>query len=608
MANVNQRIIDEYNQAQTLDALQRARRQMGAEIAAQDPAYFQPNIADAGQPMYSLDQRINDIYTGSNILASDNRVTGKVARTLNDMGVPLAAIEPAMGLLQFTPVGTAEGLYDSYTAAPEVVRNIREGEYGRAAGNAATVGLGLLDAGMSALPIAKPVVNAARGVNTRGLTSDALYAGRSLLEGDLGGVRDAFTPSRPAVGLSADAPIENPMIVQHNTTEAGLDVYDRLGGAPMPSIAVSRVSDPLTQYGDISLLLSPEQIAPSRRMTVWPSDAYTGRQPKADFQLSDMNAVADAMSSDPNLRNFSDIRYWTQALDNDWRDMNETMKTVQYGIQNNVSNPQDFNSIFDYANDVRRKLGYDTTPVDEMIGMRAYGDPEMKLYPRDPYTPSGNRRRPLDYNLENVMKRMKQDRAFEAASEQGGHLGGGFVRAAVADPFKSIADIQARRGLLVPEDAMSDVKATWNSTVENTIEDLADKYFDGSWTRASEYFQDLAAGNSTSWANPPQGTREAAMDALRSLRAEAANMPTNYFEAKPKDALNISDFQGAIVPESASQAIEILNRNNVQNILTYGSPEERVALFRQYPQLMFSAAGGVGILGGMLSQQQEGQM
>jgi hypothetical protein len=206
MANVNQRIIDEYNQAQTLDALQRARRQMGAEIAAQDPAYFQPNIADAGQPMYSLDQRINDIYTGSNILASDNRVTGKVARTLNDMGVPLAAIEPAMGLLQFTPVGTAEGLYDSYTAAPEVVRNIREGEYGRAAGNAATVGLGLLDAGMSALPIAKPVVNAARGVNTRGLTSDAMYAGRSLLEGDLGGVRDAFTPSRAPRGLGADAP------------------------------------------------------------------------------------------------------------------------------------------------------------------------------------------------------------------------------------------------------------------------------------------------------------------------------------------------------------------------------------------------------------------
>jgi hypothetical protein len=458
------------------------------------------------------------------------------------------------------------------------------------------------------LNMSMPVDDATRAA-LRNVASDAQYAGRSLLEGDLGGVRDAFTPSREAVSLSAASPNipRNPMLVQHNTTEAGLGVYDKLGGAPMPSIAIARADEPLLQYGDISLLLSPDQIAPSRRMTVWPADAYTGRQPKADFQLTNMSDAIDAMKADPNLSNFRDIGYWNQALDNDWRDMDETMKTVQYGIQNNVSNPSDFTSIFDYANDVRRKLGYDTEPVDQMVGMRAYGDPEMKLWPRDLYTASGNRRKPSDYTLQSVMQRMKQDKAYDAATE-GGSQGAGFIRAAVIDPFRSIADIQASRGLLAPEAAMADVKDQWSSTVDNVIEDLADKYFNGRWTTAMEYLQDTAAGRSTSWANASADARSATMDALRGLRQEVTGLPTHYFEAKPKDALSISDFQGAIVPENATQALEILRNNNVQNVLTYGSDEERKALFQRFPQLMFSTAAGAGILGAALQQDQGGQM
>jgi hypothetical protein len=81
---------------------------------------------------------------------------------------------------------------------------------------------------MSALPIAKPVVNAARGVDTRGLTSDALYAGRSLLEGDLGGVRDAFTPSRAPRGLGADAPIDTSYRMTHQPVGPDSEIPIRL--------------------------------------------------------------------------------------------------------------------------------------------------------------------------------------------------------------------------------------------------------------------------------------------------------------------------------------------------------------------------------------------
>lgn len=206
MTNINQRIIDEYNQAQTLAALQQARRQLGSEIAAQDPSYFGVNIADTGQPMYPLDNRINDIYTGADILASDNRVTGYVARTLNDMGVPLAGIAPTMDMLDFTPVGTAEGLYDTYTAAPNVVRDLRDGNYSGAARNAAVAGLGLLDAAASAAPFLKPVTNVVRGVDTGKLAADAIGTGRAISRGDAEMLAEIFSRGGTPESLSAASP------------------------------------------------------------------------------------------------------------------------------------------------------------------------------------------------------------------------------------------------------------------------------------------------------------------------------------------------------------------------------------------------------------------
>lgn len=206
MTNINQRIIDEYNQAQTLAALQQARRQLGSEIAAQDPSYFGVNIAETGQPMYPLDNRINDIYTGANILASDNRVTGYVARKLNDMGVPLAGIAPTMDMLDFTPVGTAEGLYDTYAAAPNVVRDLRDGNYSGAAQNAAIAGLGLLDAAASAAPFLKPVTNVVRGVDTGKLAADAIGTGRALSRGDAEMLAEIFSRGGTPESLSAASP------------------------------------------------------------------------------------------------------------------------------------------------------------------------------------------------------------------------------------------------------------------------------------------------------------------------------------------------------------------------------------------------------------------
>ena len=52
--------------------------------------------------------------------------------------------------------------------------------------------------------------------------------------------------------------------------------------------------------------------------------------------------------------------------------------------------------------------------------------------------------------------------------------------------------------------------------------------------------------------------------AARGLLAEARDLPTGYFEAKPKRAMSLDEFSGAVVPEGGSEEVlRILGRNRV---------------------------------------------
>lgn len=55
-------------------------------------------------------------------------------------------------------------------------------------------------------------------------------------------------------------PPEIPMIAHHNTNLPGIIAADELGGIPMPSVAISRADAPMGEFGDISLLLRPDQV------------------------------------------------------------------------------------------------------------------------------------------------------------------------------------------------------------------------------------------------------------------------------------------------------------------------------------------------------------
>lgn len=380
--------------------------------------------------------------------------------------------------------------------------------------------------------------------------------------------------------------VDDPMFGHHNTSAKGVEVASGLGGIPMPSMAISKAAHPLENFGDITLMAQPGMVTPSRDTNVWPADTYTGRQPRGDEEFSDPKSIKRAMQADPNFGHMRDITYWHDATSG-VTDADEKMKTAQLGVARGVD-PKQHASFFDYISDVRRQLGYEAYKNDHMPGLRAYGDIKRVLYPKDAFSASGNRKKPVDYTLENVMKRMKG--AAEAGSE-GFNYGPGNFRAIHTPKFLNMGDIKSDRGLIIPNEQMKPIKSQFENAYSGLVEKLVQatgrKGF-RAYDEAADALTDISKGRKHDWFGdvPPELVAQ-----VRELGRHASKMPTEYFEAKSKRAIPLSSFPAALVPKSDPESARRLTEAGVKKVMTYGSPEERVAMYRSQPDLMFKNGG-----------------
>lgn len=76
------------------------------------------------------------------------------------------------------------------------------------------------------------------------------------------------------------------LIALHNLNESKLLAALRLGGFPMPSIAVTRIDIPHTNFGDITLVMDRRSVDPraNRRNAVYSADAWTPTFPVVEYQ------------------------------------------------------------------------------------------------------------------------------------------------------------------------------------------------------------------------------------------------------------------------------------------------------------------------------------
>jgi hypothetical protein len=91
----------------------------------------------------------------------------------------------------------------------------------------------------------------------------------------------------PNTGALYQAAVPN-MIVQHNLTSANLLHADKIRGLAVPSVAISSVEAPLTNFGEITLLGDVDMIDPRKDSAskVFNADVYSPRYPTLRYKIA----------------------------------------------------------------------------------------------------------------------------------------------------------------------------------------------------------------------------------------------------------------------------------------------------------------------------------
>lgn len=349
------------------------------------------------------------------------------------------------------------------------------------------------------------------------------------------------------------------LMVTHNISGRGILHAARMGGLPFASVAVTRQSNPLYGFGEVTLIGNRDYIDPkgANKAKVFGSDIYSPRYPSVSYEYDrkDLQGVVGRFKQAAQA--VGDVTLESAVMyESEGRGLNEVLSrslAVKYqflkdggidvspvmkssGLGGRAVPETDYfetlakvdglvegrASEFErYVEDVA-----DTVPVKERLYQGISERSGKRLY--KPHT------------LENVVKKLKKDiRGGESA-----HYGLPSLRARVTPKFKSVDDIRKNKGRLVSSEDFAEAKAEIEAesaklaqavgVPEWEIIDVVGAVVDDGATVAFERY---------GIANTAENGR-----AVAGFIAKLKAMPTEYFEGKAKDVTQFSDFVGAVVP------------------------------------------------------------
>jgi hypothetical protein len=415
-------------------------------------------------------------------------------------------------------------------------------------------------------------------------------------------------PPLPRESFVEGVPAGQELIVHHNISPEKLSKVQKVGGMPVPSIAISNVESPLTGFGDISLIGSPSMANPSAKNPVYGFDAYTARAPRITYKFDS--------KSEKNLANvFSDVKNDVKTtgiydlVDNwDSREFNDLMRAKFLKEKGVLPNSSDFKDKWDFSRAIQ--VATDANYPEYRAWVRDFdsrlADAGVNIQEKifKGFTPSGNRKY-AEANLENLVKEMKG-----GAGSEGINYGVGNLRAVATPKFKKIDDIKAARGKIVPSEEFQEIK----KSITDAYSDLSDRIAklgdqEGYGYRPEDVLYDIGQAKNV---NLLDRFKVGADDELKAdigiFIRKLQKLPTEYFEIKPQRAVQVSEFEGAIVPADAPESsVNYLRDQGIERIYFYSTPEERTELFKKFGDKMFSAtpAVGAGLLGAGMYQDEQ---
>jgi len=412
----------------------------------------------------------------------------------------------------------------------------------------------------------------------------------------------------------------------HNTSSDAIRAYENIGGAPMPSLAVTRGDIPFESFGDITLVGKPSAFDPKRAANkLYSSDAYTIRAPRPirqakkgagrkfqdvyEDQIKQLGGYTDTVNSAlwdlETKRGLSEYeydnvkRFFNDGWETDALFLREQGIPVPLKPDGNVDTMALGQMIRE--NYKPEKSSWAQSKMDELFEPQEYfiSNPDRDFYTTSP--------RLKEYTAENLTNWMKRR---TGTGQEGGMAskGMGAQRASTSEQISSLADAKSRLGLLASQ---SDAEDVYSKNQDKFFE-LADqfkpryKYDANSFMYLNEFSEAVQmAGKRGGSENAIQSAfKEVGFDVddidvgeIKGYLDNLRSSPVQYFESKPSRVVGLDEFGGAIVPENTPTDIIDLLQNRGMQIEQYADEPSRLAARSKFKDFAFQSAGAAPAIG-----------
>lgn len=388
---------------------------------------------------------------------------------------------------------------------------------------------------------------------------------------------------------------DDKLIIQHNTTEQKLMHAAKMGGLPVPSLAVTKSSDSMTNFGEITLIGHKEMADPKgyAKTKVFGADIYSPRYPTVHYKFGGKaEKILDAIvakHADKTGYNYIDMESLNSKGIQYLKDFEPMMadfltskdikfKPVTYkdnsrGTIGEVDRWATRNVLRDTIKNSNNWDEYETY----VEGIFESLNPEERLFKG--FTYSGKRSY-KPHTLENVVKILKKE--LRGGESIGNLYGIGQLRAKFTPQFKSVTQIKNSKDKLVTKEQFEKIKEEVDAEFFEIADEAASFYqYDanrfGFHDTVLSMIED-AARKGISRASREYDFRELSDEVKEKIAGfvtRLRNMPTEYFEAKILREVDIAEFAAAVVPEKISTKARGYLESRGLKIFTYSSTEER---------------------------------
>ena len=400
---------------------------------------------------------------------------------------------------------------------------------------------------------------------------------------------------RDSVRIKMDAVLENQkgyaqkkearnLVAYHNISADGLSKALKLGGLPVPSIAITNKDIEYNNFGDISLVI-PKEVVDPKTTPIFSRDAWTQTFPHILKAWREENAselydkmlpiLKELKAEDGQLKALKDARVMdiddSTSIDFVERIFNKDevkyyflstlgkAPKIKYGTHKNGSTYIDSIKL---REDIDKKLNVKATAKSfevwkNNVRESLLGEPKIEVNGRK-----------VDLTLENVVTAM----VGQQQNKQKGMFGNtkGSVIAASAKRIKSMKSLKSEAenkisGDIDLEDERNNANKAYEEVKQNIdafMSEMVEHYeYSSSFDAFNDALQvlismqqkkkDFNTAARSNYFTPTDDMREKAESIVDAI----SNLPVRYFEAKPQRAVKFDEIKAAIVPKGTDKTL-----------------------------------------------------